>query len=99
VSASIQVNDPDLTSPSIVVQVQASNGDNETLLLPRVSAGMYQLSSVPITRGAAAVSPGSGRFELLGASPSSVTLTIRYQDQRTSSGAATIRQSTMVLTP
>jgi hypothetical protein len=97
--ANITVNDPDLISPSLAVQVQASNGDSETLLLPRISAGVYQLSSVPITRGAAAVSPGSGRFELVGASPSSVTLTVRYQDQRTSSGAAVIRQTTMVLTP
>jgi hypothetical protein len=98
-AANIQVNDPDLTTPSLVVQVQASNGDSETLLLPRISAGVYQLSSVPITRGAAAVSPGSGRFELVGAAPTSVTLTIRYQDQRTSTGAPTIRQTTLVLTP
>jgi FecR protein len=98
-NATIQVNDADLTTPSLVVQVQASNGDNETLLLPRVSPGLYQLSGIPITRGAATVSPGSGRFELVGASPSSVTLTIRYQDQRTSSGAPAVRQTTMVLTP
>jgi hypothetical protein len=99
VTGSIQVNDPDLTSPSLAVQVQASNGDSETLLLPRISAGVYQLSGVPITRGAASVLPGSGRFELVGASPTSVTLTIRYQDQRTSSGSVMIRQTTMVLTP
>lgn len=98
-SASIQVNDADLTTASLVVQVQASNGDSETLLLPRISPGVYQLNSVPITRGAAAVSPGSGRFELVGASPTSVTLTIRYQDQRTSTGTASLRQTTMVLTP
>jgi FecR protein len=98
-SASIQVNDADLTTASLVVQVQASNGDGETLLLPRISPGVYQLSSVPITRGAAAVSPGSGRFELVGASPTSVTLTIRYQDQRTSTGTSSLRQTTMVLTP
>jgi hypothetical protein len=98
-SASIVVNDPDLTSPSLAVNVLASNGDNETLLLPRISAGVYQLSGVPITRGAASVLPGSGRFELVGASPTSVTLTIRYQDQRTSTGAAMMRQTTMVLTP
>jgi hypothetical protein len=98
-SGSIQVSDPDLTAPSINVQVQASNGDSENLVLPRISAGVYQLSAVPITRGAATVMPGSGRFELIGASPSTVTLTIRYQDTRSSTGSAVIRQTTMVLTP
>ncbi|MFM7330074.1 MAG: hypothetical protein ACKO1L_00150, partial [Brachymonas sp.] len=99
VSASIQVNDPDLSSPSITVQVQASNGDSETLVLPRIAAGQYALNSVPVTRGAASVAPGSGRFELVGATPTSVTLTIRYVDSRSSSGAQVIRQTTMVLSP
>lgn len=93
------MSDSDLTSPSLAVQVLASNGDSETLVLPRISAGLYQLSGVPITRGAASVLPGSGRFEIVGASPASVTLTIRYQDQLTSTGATALRQTTMVLTP
>jgi FecR protein len=98
-NGTIEVNDSDVTSSSLTVQVQASNGDSETLVLPRVSEGVYRLNTVPITRGAAAVQRGNGRFELIGALPTAVTLTIRYQDQRTSSGTTVIRQTTMVLSP
>jgi hypothetical protein len=98
-SANIQVNDPDLSGPSVTVQVQASNGDSESLVLPRIAPGQYALSSIPITRGANSVQPGSGRFELVGANPSAVTLTIRYNDARTTTGTPAVRQATMVLTP
>jgi hypothetical protein len=98
-SAAIEIRDADLTAPVVQVQVQASNGDNETFNLPKVAAGVYRLSSLPITRGATRVQPGSSRIELVGASPSAVTLTIRYIDTKSSTGASAARQTTMTLVP
>ena len=99
VNAAIEVRDSDLTGPSVQVQVQASNGDKETFNLLNVSPGIYRLATLPITRGAARVQAGSGRIELLGATPSVVTLTIRYTDTKSSSGASVVRQTTMTLVP
>ncbi len=98
-STSIEVRDADLQGPSVQVQVQASNGDSETLSLPQVAPGVYRLNSVPVTRGASAVRPGSGRIELVGAAPGVVSLTIRYSDAKTASGTPLLRQTTMLLTP
>jgi hypothetical protein len=98
-NAAIEIRDADLTAPVAQVQVQASNGDSETFNLPKVAAGVYRLASLPITRGAKRVQPGSGRIELVGASPSAVTLTIRYMDTKSSTGASAVRQTTMTLVP
>ena len=99
VNAAIEVRDSDLTGPSAQVQVQASNGDQETLNLPSVSPGVYRLAALPITRGAARVQAGSGRIELIGATPGVVTLTIRYTDAKSSSGTSVVRQTTLTLMP
>ncbi len=99
VSASIEVRDGDLTSATVQVQVSASNGDSEAFILPRVSAGIYRLSTLPITRSATRVQAGSGRIELVGASPTAVSLTIRYTDAQSSTGASAVRQTTMTLVP
>ncbi len=98
-NASIEVRDADLTAPVVQVQVQASNGDSENFNLPKISAGVYRLTSLPITRGTARVQQNSGRIELVGASPSAVTLTIRYTDTKSSTGASVVRQASMTLVP
>ena len=98
-SAAIEVRDADLTAPVAQVQVQASNGDSETFNLPKVAAGVYRLSALPITRGAARIQVASGRIELVGANPSAVTLTIRYADAKSSTGVSAVRQTTMTLVP
>jgi hypothetical protein len=98
-NAAIEIRDADLTAPVAQVQVQASNGDSETFNLPKVAAGVYRLSSFPITRGVTRVQPGSGRIELVGASPSAVTRTIRYIDTKSSTGTGAVRQTTMTLVP
>jgi FecR protein len=99
VPVAIQVSDADVTTPTLQVQVQASNGDSETLALPRVSPGVYRLAQVPIVLGASTVAPGSGRFEIVGASPTAVTLTIRYTDAKSATGINVVRQTTLTLSP
>ena len=100
VNAAIEIRDADLNAPFAQVQVQASNGDSEVFNLPKISAGVYRLTVLPVTRGAARVQANNSRIELLGASPSaSVTLTIRYTDAKTSTGASAVRQTTLMLVP
>jgi FecR protein len=97
VPVALEVRDADVTSPSLTVQVSASNGDRETFVLPQVSAGVYRLASIPVSRGLASVSPGNGRIDFTGASTGNVVLTVRYTDARSSTGASVIRQTTVTL--
>jgi hypothetical protein len=97
VPVALEVRDADVTAPSLTVQVSASNGDSETFVLPQVSAGVYRLASIPVSRGAASVSPGNGRIDLIGSSTGTVILTVRYNDARTATGASTVRQTSVTL--
>jgi hypothetical protein len=97
VPVALEVRDADVTTPSLTVQVSASNGDSETFLLPQISTGVYRLASIPVSRGAAGVSPGNGRIDFTGASTGTVVLTVRYNDARTATGAAIWRQTTVTL--
>jgi FecR protein len=96
----IEVTDPDVAAGSVQVQALASNGDAETLTLPKVAPGVFRITSVPITRGAAATAPGNGRFDLVGATPASVTLSLKYTDALPGiAGAAVVRAATLTLLP
>lgn len=97
VPIALEVRDADVTLPSLTVQVNASNGDVETFVLPRISAGVYRLPSIAISRGGATVSPGNGRIDFTGNSTGSVALTVRYNDIRTSTGGTAVRQTTLTL--
>ena len=77
---SIPVTDADLDAPSVTVGASASNGDAQTRVLPQVAAGQCRLDGLPVPRGAAAVSPGNGRIDLVGPSPAALTPTLRYTD-------------------
>ena len=91
----LEVRDADVTSPSLAVQVLASNGDQETFVLPQISAGVYRLAAIPISRGAASVSPGNGRIDFTGNSTGTVILTVRYTDARSANGASILRQTSV----
>jgi FecR protein len=93
----LEVRDADVTASSLTVQVSASNGDIETFVLPQISAGVYRLSSIPVSRGQTSVSPGNGRIDFVGATTGAVVLTVRYNDARTSTGSSIIRQTTVTL--
>ncbi len=93
----LEVRDADVTSSSLTVQVSASNGDIETFVLPQVSAGVYRITSIPVSRGQTSVSPGNGRIDFVGATTGAVVLTVRYNDARTSTGSSIIRQTTVTL--
>jgi hypothetical protein len=97
VSVALEVRDADMTSPSLAVQVSASNGDAETFVLPQIASGVYRLAALPISRGGAAVSPGNGRIDFTGNSTGAVVLTVRYNDLRTSNGGSAVRQTTLTL--
>jgi FecR protein len=97
VPVALEVRDADVTSPSLTVQVSASNGDMETFVLPQVSAGVYRLASIPVSRGLTSVSPGNGRIDFTGNSTGTVVLTVRYNDARSANGATVIRQTTVSL--
>ena len=98
----IEVKDVDLTAPSVAVQVTTSNGDSETLNLPQVSPGIYRITQIAIRRfppTPSVVTPGNGTFDILPTTPISIVLTLKYNDAKAASGAAVIRQATLVLTP
>ncbi len=97
VPVALELRDADVSASSLTVQVSASNGDLETFVLPQISAGVYRLNAVPISRGGAAVSPGNGRVDFVGSSTGTVVLTVRYNDIRTSTGTSTLRQTTLSL--
>jgi hypothetical protein len=97
VPVALEVRDADVTTPSLLVNVTASNGDAENFVLPQVSPGVYRMASVPVTRGGAGVSPGNGRIDFVGNSTGTVTLTVRYIDQRSATGAPVTRQTTVSL--
>ncbi len=97
VPVALEVRDADVRTPSLTVQVSASNGDSETFVLPQVSAGVFRLASIPVSRGAASVSPGNGRIDFTGSSTGAVALTVRYNDARTATGAAILRQTSVTL--
>jgi FecR protein len=97
VPVALEVRDADVTAPSLTVQVSASNGDSETFVLPQISAGVYRLASIPVSRGAASVSPGNGRIDFTGNSAGAVVLTVRYNDARTAAGTAILRQTSVTL--
>jgi hypothetical protein len=96
----IEVRDADVTTPTLQVQVGTSNGDNETFTLTRTTPGVYRLFPLPIARGGANVLPGNGRIDLpVVPSESLVTLTINYNDARSSTGVNVVRQTTLQLLP
>jgi hypothetical protein len=97
VPVALEVRDADVTTPSLLVNVTSSNGDAENFVLPQVSPGVYRLASLPVTRGGASVSPGNGRIDFVGNSTGTVTLTVRYIDQRSATGAPVTRQTTVSL--
>jgi hypothetical protein len=100
VPALIEVFDPDLSGPTVAVQVAASNGDSETFTFVRVDAGRYRLTQVPVLRGIVAVAPGNGRLDLPGPSPGAVTLTFTYLDTEPGGSAPQQpRTATLTLTP
>jgi hypothetical protein len=100
-NAAIEVRDADVTASSLQVLVSSSNGDAENFVLPRVSAGVYRLNTLPIARGGSAVLPGNGRIDLPASTvaESAVNLTIKYNDARSTTGANVIRQTTLQLIP
>lgn len=97
VPVALEVRDADVNGSSLTVQVSASNGDVETFVLPQIAAGVYRLTSIPVSRGVAGVAPGNGRIDFTGNSAGTVVFTVRYNDARTSSGASVIRQTSFTL--
>ncbi len=97
-NVAIEVRDADVTTPSLQVTVGASNGDTETLVLPRVSAGVYRLNALPITRGGASTVPGNGRIDIgLGSANATISLVIKYNDARSTTGVNIVREVTLQL--
>jgi hypothetical protein len=97
----IQVTDADLTSPTVPVQVTASNGDSETINLAQVSPGLYRSTQITIRRptaiGSISVVPGNGAIDI--PSFTSVTLTLTYNDAKAANGAAVQRRASLTLVP
>jgi hypothetical protein len=100
-SVVIQVTDADLTSPTVPVQVTASNGDSETINLAQVSPGLYRSTQITIRRptaiGSISVVPGNGAIDI--PSFTSVTLTLTYNDAKAANGAAVQRRASLTLVP
>ena len=100
-SVDIQVTDADLTSPTIPVQVTASNGDRETINLTQVSPGVYRTSQITIRRPTAAggitVVPGNGAIDI--PTSTTVTLTLTYSDAKAANGTTVQRQASLTLVP
>lgn len=100
IQALIEILDPDLSGPTVTLQVSASNGDSETLNLVRFEAGRYRLAQVPVLRGVTMVTPGNGRIDLPGPTPGIVTLTLTYHDTEPGGGAPPQpRTTTLTLGP
>jgi hypothetical protein len=100
VPLTIEVIDPNQTTPSVDVQSVASNGDSRTWSLPRVSPGVYRITFITINRGAASVNPGNTNIDLVGATPGPLTLNLSYTDNTPLPGQAPqIRQASVVLSP
>ena len=98
-NVSIQVQDADLTGPSVQVQVGTSNGDTETFTLPQTSPGVYRLTQLPIERGGTTVSPGNGSIDIPASNAAPIILTVKYTDATSPTGSNVVRQTTLQLTP
>jgi hypothetical protein len=99
-AVSIEVQDADVTTGSVQVQVRASNGDAQLLTLPQVAPGTFRLNSLPVTLGTPAVQPNNGIIELPAPGAGPVTLTLTYTDVNSgAAGGAVQRQATMQLAP
>lgn len=102
-SVVIQVTDADLTSPTVPVQVTASNGDSETLYLMQVSPGVYRASQISITirrptaGGSISVVPGNGAIDI--PSFANVILTLTYIDAKAANGTTVQRRASLTLVP
>ena len=99
-NAAIEVRDADVTTPTLEVQVGASNGDAEVFVLPRVSAGVYRLNTLPIARGSTSAINNNGRIDLPASNANNIiTLSINYNDARATTGVNVVRQTTLQLIP
>ncbi len=97
-NAAIQVQDADLTGPSVQVQV-TSNEDNEIFTLPQISPGVYRLMQLPITRGGKTAMPRNGSIDIPATNAVPIVLTIKYTDATSPNGSNVVRQTTLQLLP
>lgn len=98
-NVAIQVEDADLTAPSVTVQVGSSNGDTETFTLPQLSRGVYRSTQLAIARGGVTVLPDNGRIDISNSNTSPIVLSIKYTDTLSPAGANLVRQTTLQLLP